>query len=325
MKRLTLLCVLFLLIVCPGLLAQSQGTAPGSLGDLARQLNSDRAQAAKKPTKVFTNDDMPARPPEASLTSAGGMASTPSASATTQAPSAPPGKFGGGPEARDEKYYRQKMGELQAKLEMHQRQLEVLQQKTAQNQMQYYPDPNKTLLQEYSRSDVTNLTKRIQAKQAEIDADQKSIDDLRDQLRRAGGDPGWLRGSFPAPSLAAAAQAEEKTAESPGEGKTQGGGNAEDKKKSKEFWQSQFKAGRDLMAKAQEQQQLLEDEINLLRVQQARETSPDVQNDVSQKIAARTPALDAARATTQKAQKLLDDLDKAFKASGAPADWGKTD
>jgi uncharacterized coiled-coil protein SlyX len=85
------------------------------------------------------------------------------------------------------------MSELRAQLDLHQRQLNVLQQKLGQSQTQFYADPNKTLQQEYSRSDITKLNQDIQKKQQEIADDQKAMDDLRDQLRREGGDPGWLR------------------------------------------------------------------------------------------------------------------------------------
>jgi hypothetical protein len=69
----------------------------------------------------------------------------------------------------------------------------VLQQKSAQNDMQYYPDPNKTLRQEFTRSDINKLNDQAEKKKQEIAADEKALDDLRDQLRREGGDPGWLR------------------------------------------------------------------------------------------------------------------------------------
>jgi SMC interacting uncharacterized protein involved in chromosome segregation len=62
--------------------------------------------------------------------------------------------------------------------------------------MQYYPDPNKGLLQESgptALSDIHNLQDQIAKKRAEINADQEAIDDLREQLRREGGDAGWLR------------------------------------------------------------------------------------------------------------------------------------
>jgi parvulin-like peptidyl-prolyl isomerase len=85
------------------------------------------------------------------------------------------------------------MSTLQGNLDTHKRELDVLQQKLSQNQVQYYPDPNKTLQQLYSREDINKLTADIDAKKRQISDDEKAIEDLRDQLRRDGGDPAWLR------------------------------------------------------------------------------------------------------------------------------------
>jgi hypothetical protein len=69
----------------------------------------------------------------------------------------------------------------------------VLQQKLSQNDMQYYPDPNKALQQQYSREDIKKLTTDIDAKKDQVAGDEKAIEDLHAQLRQEGGDPGWLR------------------------------------------------------------------------------------------------------------------------------------
>ncbi len=99
----------------------------------------------------------------------------------------------------------------------------------------------------------------------------------------------------------------------------------EDKIKTKDYWQSKFRAQRAALAKAQEEQDLVEDELRLLQIRQARELAQDVQMEVAQKITAKTADLDAKRESTAKAQKALDDLDKEFADSGAPEDWSKTE
>ena len=48
-------------------------------------------------------------------------------------------------------------------------------------------------MQQYSRDDIDKLTADIDAKKQQIADDEKAIDDLHDQLRHEGGDPGWLR------------------------------------------------------------------------------------------------------------------------------------
>jgi DNA polymerase sigma len=42
-------------------------------------------------------------------------------------------------------------------------------------------------------SDIYKLQDQIAKKKAEVAADQEAIENLREQLRREGGDAGWLR------------------------------------------------------------------------------------------------------------------------------------
>jgi len=182
-------------------IAQTEGQST-SLGELAKKLKSERA-ASGKSVRVFTNDNLPHRPAGGGITVAGSMAAeSPAPSSGGQAGSGQPA----GTEAtaagasatessgaHDEKYYRTQMAALRSRLELHQRELSVLQQKQAQGEMQFYADPNKTLQQEYSRSDINKRNDEIAKKQAEIDEDNRAIQDLQDQLRREGAPSGWLR------------------------------------------------------------------------------------------------------------------------------------
>ena len=59
--------------------------------------------------------------------------------------------------------------------------------------MQYYSDPNKAMQQQLSRDDINKKTSDIDAKKKDVEADQQAIDDAEDDLRKAGGDPGWAR------------------------------------------------------------------------------------------------------------------------------------
>jgi hypothetical protein len=159
--------------------ATAQNSQTESLGDLARKFREERAKAGTKPVKVYTNDNIPKNVEI-------GVAPMPLIETPT------PKKAVGG-EVHDEAYYRKAKQEILDRKQVHERELEVLQQKLGQNQIQYYPDPNKALQQQYSRSDINKLTEDIDKKKAEIDADDKALSDLQDQLRREGGEPGWLR------------------------------------------------------------------------------------------------------------------------------------
>ena len=98
-----------------------------------------------------------------------------------------------------------------------------------------------------------------------------------------------------------------------------------DKKKSREYWQQQFKMAREKYAADEEQQRLSEDELSLLQIQQARELAPETQTQLESSIKAKTADVEAKRAQAAKTKKALDDLEKEFRESGAPADWGKTE
>ena len=178
--------VLGFVIVCLGAVggyAQQNSDAKGtSLGDIARQLKAQKAKQPK-PAIVVTNDNIPGDKGEASGISSKG---------NTSADSTPPAS-GGSTQAHDEKYFREKLSKLQDQLDTHKRELDVLQQKLGQNQMQYYNDPNKSLLQQYSRDDINKFTADIDAKKQQVADDQKAIDDLHEELRHDGGDPAWLR------------------------------------------------------------------------------------------------------------------------------------
>jgi hypothetical protein len=184
------------------LLAQSQGgtQAGPSLGELARQQKAQRAKAEKKIAKVYSNDDIAARSATGGLTAAGETSAEAAGAgkqpASGEAATATEPATGESETAHDEKYYHDQMGKLQAQLETHRRQLSVLEQKLSQGSMEYYPDPQKTLEQESTPafySDSNKLRDAIAKKKQDIADDERAMEDLRDQLRREGAPPAWLR------------------------------------------------------------------------------------------------------------------------------------
>lgn len=177
----------FVLAVLTAGIGYTQQTADPNnppLGDIARKLRAQKAKESK-PVRIITNDD---------LNNAGGdtlgLLVGPKAKKTEDttlpAKAAPA-------EVHGEFYYRAKLSTLQGRLDTHKRELQVLQQKLSQNDLQYYPDPNKALQQQYSREDIKKLTADIDAKKDQVAGDEEAIEDLHAQLRQEGGDPGWLR------------------------------------------------------------------------------------------------------------------------------------
>jgi len=188
MKSRLLALGLVLLWAAPGAFAQSSDASLASLArqERARQLEVKKAQSVR----VWNNDNIPHQPASRNPTAAAGMSPVP---VSPEPPPSIAASADSGGEKHDEKYYRDQMKQLQEKLDLHKRQLEVLKQKQGQGQLQYYPDPNKTLQEEYSRSEINKKQGEVAEKEKEIAADEKALEDLRDQLRREGHPAGWLR------------------------------------------------------------------------------------------------------------------------------------
>ena len=72
-----------------------------------------------------------------------------------------------------------------------QKELDVLQREANKAETQYYPDPQKALQEQYTRKEILDKDTKIAAKKQELAETRQQISDLEDQLRKAGGDPGW--------------------------------------------------------------------------------------------------------------------------------------
>lgn len=93
--------------------------------------------------------------------------------------------------AKDEAYWRQKFADANKKLADDQHELDIMQREYNLKQQQYYADPMAELKQEYTRQDLNDSKTKIDDKTAVVAQDKADISDLEDQLRQAGGDPGW--------------------------------------------------------------------------------------------------------------------------------------
>jgi predicted RNase H-like nuclease (RuvC/YqgF family) len=73
------------------------------------------------------------------------------------------------------------------------KELEILGRELEKAQMEYYPDPQKAMKQQNSRADINAINAKIDAKKKEVAQLQQGLDDMEEQLRKSGGDPGWAR------------------------------------------------------------------------------------------------------------------------------------
>jgi len=172
---------------------QTAATQQESLADAARKAREQKKEAPK-PAKVFTNDNIP---------TAGGISSvgteTQAPPATGEAGATPSGQAAangekpakGGAAASAESVWRERFAKLHHKLVQDQADLDVMQRELGVLDTQYYSDPMKTMQQSVSREDINKKTAAIDAKKKQVEDDKKAIADAEDELRKAGGDPGW--------------------------------------------------------------------------------------------------------------------------------------
>jgi len=170
--------------------AQESGNTP-SLGEVARQLRAEHQKQKHGPVAVYTNDNLPSRDSIGIGTLKGTGRTKEKEAATAKSPSA-----AGAPKEHDEEYFRSKANNLRSRMDLHRRQLAVLQQQLGLGRTQYYPNPQRTLEQESTpafQTDLDKLRSKIATVEKEINDDQEAMDALQVELRRQGGDPGWIR------------------------------------------------------------------------------------------------------------------------------------
>lgn len=168
-------------------LSASQSAQPeDSLAAAARKAREQRKDSPKPP-KVFTNDDMPT----GGISTVGADKNAGSSATGTQ-----DGSAAAGP--NDEKTWRTRFEKLHHKLDQDQDALDILQRELGVAATQYYGgDPNKAMTDQMSGqpfgAEYTKKLGEIDVKKKQVDADKQAISDAEEELRKAGGDPGWAR------------------------------------------------------------------------------------------------------------------------------------
>ncbi len=168
----------------------AQPSTGDPVADAARKARAEQ-KTAPKPKKVFTNDDIPSAAPPPAPASADATkknateAQGDDKSAHKQADPAD--------DPKTQAYWQKQAKKLRAKLATAEQELDVLQRELNKDDLQYYPDPQKALMQQYNRTDINEKTAKVTAKKAEVDLLKQQVADLEDAVRKAGGDPGWVR------------------------------------------------------------------------------------------------------------------------------------
>lgn len=169
-----------------------QSQTGDALADAARKAREQQKEAPK-PKKVFTNDDFAPATPSSGSASAepqGGAGKVQGQAAQGATEAAAPAQA---QDRNGEAAWRKRFADQRAKIAKAQDELDVLQRELQKTEVQYYPDPQKAMQQQYSRKNVNDKQAKIDAKKQEIAKLQQQLSDMEDQLRKAGGDPGWAR------------------------------------------------------------------------------------------------------------------------------------
>jgi len=182
--------------------AQPQGSSQQTgdpVADAARKAREAKKEAPK-PKKVYTDDDIKRSAPEPQPAPA--AAPVNASGATTAQAVGDAAKTTDAAKNQDatqkedpngEAAWRKKFQGQRDKIEKVMKELEVLGRELEKAQMEYYPDPQKAMTQQNTRGDVKAITTKIDSKKQELAQLRQGLDDLEDQLRKSGGNPGWAR------------------------------------------------------------------------------------------------------------------------------------
>ena len=178
----------------PGSSQQQTGDPVADAARKARESKKD----APKPKKVYTDDDLkPAAPAPAPTPASGGANGT---QATGQGAETA-AKSDDNAQTEDtskedpnsEKAWRKRFQGQRGKIAKAERELDILSRELEKAQVEYYPNPQKAMTQQNTRADIIEKQAKIDAKKKELEQLRQGLDDLEDQLRKSGGDPGWAR------------------------------------------------------------------------------------------------------------------------------------
>jgi hypothetical protein len=195
------------------LLVALPARAQESVADAARKAQAEKKPSAK-PAPVFTNDNLdtikgsisvvgetpappaaPAAQDKSKSPAADDKSKAPTVDDKSKAPATDEKTVAPSddkkPVVQGEDYWKKTFAEARKKLADDMHELDILQREYNLKQQQYYSDPNTALREQYTRQDLTDTKTKITDKTAAVAQDKQALSDLEDQLRQAGGEPGW--------------------------------------------------------------------------------------------------------------------------------------
>lgn len=170
--------------------AGAQDQSSVSLGEAARKARQNQSQPSPN-VKVYDNDNLPKSGNISTTTGDyAGVAAPASTSRTSSATgAAAAGKDASSDEAKKKQAdeFQQKAGDLKKNIDQLSRELDVMQREQRLRAAAYYGDAGTKLrgANQYAADDK-KYQETLQAKQAELDAAKATLDQLRDDIRKAG-------------------------------------------------------------------------------------------------------------------------------------------
>lgn len=192
--------MIFAALCVTGLLAaaRQQGSSHQETGDPvadAARKAREKKKDAPKPKKIYTDDDVKKSPPEPAPAAAPGVASG-TVAATAVPAAGDSAKTGDATKTEDpngQAAWRRRFQAQRDKIAKIMKELDILGRELEKAQVEYYPDPQKAMTQQNSRADINAINAKIDAKKKEVAELQQGLEDMEEQLRKSGGDPGWAR------------------------------------------------------------------------------------------------------------------------------------
>ena len=178
--------------------ARQQGSSPQQTGDPvadAARKAREKKKDAPKPKKIYTDDDVKKSAPEPAPPAAPGVAGGTVAATAAQAAGSS-AKTGDATKTEDpngQAAWRRRFQAQRDKIAKLIKEVDILGRELEKAQMEYYPDPQKAMTQQNSRAEINAMNAKIDAKKKEVAELQQGLDDMEEQLRKSGGDPGWAR------------------------------------------------------------------------------------------------------------------------------------
>jgi hypothetical protein len=188
MKAAMLVPALSLGVLVAGAQAQSQQSTGDAVADAARKAREQKKDAPK-PKKVFTDDDV--KPASSSANAAAGAQNAGDGTKGADAAGVADSGTGGG--KNDEAAWRKKFQQQRDKIAQAEKELDLLQREGDKAQVQYYADPQKAMNEQLTRKDINDHNSKVEEKKKQIAQLKQQMDDMEEELRKSGGDPGWGR------------------------------------------------------------------------------------------------------------------------------------